>query len=254
MRSSIARVAFAAALAALLALAVASALADPATERPTREISLPRDEVKDSFLAYVLGIIYSDADIELDNVSLREVLVEFKSSLDLPFDDLTLVSQGRTAENGIGSLGVSFRHDMSIPVPFSLLGYHPGTIRVSKSVGFSRWQADGRTLENGLSLPPFLVFGLISGTAAIDVDEWLTVLFPRLIDDIVIRVLAVFRYKDRLYCMMDGTGRRGQPIAGLLDFRTNRIIFPLPRELASLAVDLLGEGEGPRGGPAGRGD
>jgi len=209
---------------------------------PGREISFPKTEVKDTFLAYVLGIIHADIEVELDNAFLRGLLEEFKTTIDLPFDDVVLVSHLRVPSGG-EALTVTFRHEMEIPVPFSLLGYHPGRIRASRIVIFEENRVAVRTLDDGSTISPVYVFRLSEGFSGIDVDEWITFLFSSIIDDITIRVLAVFPYKDHWYCMMDGTGRKGQMIAGLLDFRTNRILFPLPGELRGFAATLLREAD-----------
>jgi len=216
--------------------------------KPGREVSLPPEEVKDTLLAYVLGIIHGGFEVELDNQFLREILTEFKTSASLPFDEVTSVSQLKVPGTPYEILTVAFRQEMKIPVPFSLLGYHPGWIRASEKVAFTEVRSASRALDDGSALSPFYVFRLTEGYAAIDVDEWITFLFSSIIDDITIRVLAVFRYKDHWYCMMDGTGRRGQIIAGLLDFRTNAITFPLPGEMKELAEVLLIEARLAAGG------
>jgi hypothetical protein len=226
-----------------LLLFAALRFAGAAPQRPGREISMPRSEVKDTFLAYVLGIIHAGIEVELDNEFLRGILSEFKTTIGLPFEEVRLVSQLRVPESENNTLTIAFRQEMKIPIPFSLLGYHPGIIRSSEKVVFSELRSLSRAIDDGNIISPVYVFRLTEGYAAIDVDDWITFLFSSIIDDITVRVLAIFRFKDHWYCMLNGTGRRGQLIAGLLDFRTNRILFPLPAIMGKFAAKLLQEAD-----------
>ncbi len=103
---------------------------------PGREVSFPASQVKDTFFAYVLGVIASGMPVDMDNASMRTVLVEFKSALNLPFDLITHVTQGPDPASGEQSLTLEFQHEVSIPVPFALLWYHPGSIVVSRTLAF----------------------------------------------------------------------------------------------------------------------
>jgi hypothetical protein len=210
-------------------------------QRPGREISLPRSEVKDSLLAYAVGVIHAGIEVELDHDFLLNTLSEFKSTTGLPFEKVRLISQRRTPGSPFDTFTVGFLHEMRIPVPFSLLGYHPGMIRSSENVVFVEQRLPLRVLGDGSAIAPLYVFQLREGYAQIDVDDWITFLFSNIIDDITIRALAVFRYERHWFCMLVGTGRKGQLIAGMLDFRTDRILFPTPAKMRGLAADLLEE-------------
>jgi hypothetical protein len=228
-------------LIACLCIAAAGAPAFPqvSAERPGREISLPPREVKDSFFAYVIGIIRAGIDVELDAEAMREVLTEFRTSLELPFDLIARVSQRRAGEPDARRLEIAFRGPVTIPIPFSLLGYHPGSIRASETVGFRETRftyPDGR--QNGADAPVFRL-AVESGVLLVDVDRWLDELFGDYVDDLPVQNLVFFTWKGEWMCLLQGRGYKGQSLRAFFNFRRNRIVFPIPGELDALGRGFL---------------
>ena len=223
-------------LIACLCIAAAGAPAFPqvSVERPGREISLPPREVKDSFFAYVIGIIREGIDVELDAEAMRGVLTEFRSTLELPFDLIARVSQSRTTQPDERILEIAFRGPVTIPIPFSLLGYHPGSIRATQNVVFRETRftyPDAR--QPGADAPVFRL-SPASGTLIVDVDQWLDDLFGGYVDDLPVQNLVFFTWKGEWMCLLQGRGYKGQPLRAFFSFRRNRIVFPVPAELDSL--------------------
>ena len=219
------------AAALLLACACVSGFPQATAGRPGREIALLPREVKDSFFAYVIGIIRAGIDIDIDAAGMREILTEFRTSLDLPFDLIERVWQRGGADGEGGALGLEFLGHTTIPIPFSLLGYHPGSIRASRSLRFRQTRFthdDGR--EPGGRAPVFRLT-LESGALVVDMDQWLDDLFGDSIDDLPVRHLVFFTWRGEWVGLLHGTGYRGQPLRAFFNFRRNRIIFPVPAEL-----------------------
>ena len=91
-------------------------------------------------------------------------------------------------------------------------------------------------LRDPSTAAPVFDLPIEKGYLLIDVDEWLDVLLGDFVDDMDMRRLVFFTYRGDWMCLLDGTGRKGQPLRAYFNFRRNRIVFPVPGEL-----DRLGE-------------
>jgi hypothetical protein len=205
-----------------------------APARPGREVSLPESEVKDTFFAYFLGIISGGMPVDMDNAQMREILVEFKSALDVPFDLITRVTQRSDAETGDRIIGLEFARDVVVPVPFSLLFYHPGSIIVSRWISFEvRRSAWTDPVAGGESATAFDLV-LSRGTVLVDIDDWLEALLRDHLEDTWIRQIVFFRWGSDWIAMMAGKGRgSGRTKRAYFDLTRNRILFPASDSLTA---------------------
>jgi hypothetical protein len=212
----------------------------PAPERPGREVSLPQSAVKDTFFAYVLGVITAGLEMNVDNAQMREVLTEFKSTLAVPFDLIGRVWQHTDAGSGACTIGVEFTRDVVIPIPFSLLFYHPGTIEADKELV---WQVTRSTffdpLNGGASIP-VLDLVLWKGSVLVNIDNWLEEFLSRFLEDTWIHHIVFFKWKGDWIGLLEGAGRRtGRILRAYFDFTKNSIIFPTPADLAIVGQVLV---------------
>ncbi len=226
-----------------LALALGVARASEAAgqdreDRPTpgREAALPGSEVRDTFLGWLLGIIDAGLDVELDNAGLRGVLEEFRSTVDLPFDRISVVRH-QAPRAAPGSLALSFDAPIRVPVPFAILWYHPGSIQATEQIDFVEERVPG-AVADGERVGPLYVFWLERGRVEVDVDEWLDVLLGSLVDDVAVRLLAVMRWHGAWRCLLGGTNARGKRFIAAFDFSRNVIQYPVPAALTRLGLDL----------------
>jgi hypothetical protein len=199
---------------------------------PGKEVSLPASEVKDTFFAYVLGIIRIGAEIDLDNEQMRSILVEFKSSLNLPFDLISRVTQHEDPQSAKRTIALEFKRDVSIPIPFSILFYHPGRIVSSRLLAFDVRRSV--RADPGSSAPPeeALDLDLTEGSILVEIDGWLKALFGTRLQDTWIRHIVFFRWHGEWIGMLAGTTRpTGRVIRTYFDFTKNKIVFPVPDQL-----------------------
>jgi hypothetical protein len=238
-------------LALLLAgAATAAAAQDPpkpagASLRPSRSVSLPSSQVKDTFFAYVLGIIATGVEVDVDNVQMREILTEFKSSLSLPFDLIARVTQhterGASSEERL--IGLEFSDLVTIPIPFSILFYHPGSIVASRDLVFS--VARSALEDRGApgkpdTATPVFDLSLTGGSVLVDIDDWLEVLFRAYLEDTWITHIVFFTWQGDWIGLLAGDGRRtGRELRAYFDFTRNRILFPAPDSLDVTGKALL---------------
>ena len=195
--------------------------------RPGREVSLPPSEVKDTFFAWLLGVIATESPLDMDSSQMKDVLVEFKSTLDLPFDLISRVTQQPDPESGDQVIGLEFTRKAAVPVPFALLFYHPGTIYASRYLAFEVHRLPWTDPVAGG--PPGTAFDLVlsRGTILVDIDDWLEALFSDHLEDTWIHHAVFFKWSGDWIGMLFGLGRRtGHPRRAYFDFTKNRILFP----------------------------
>ena len=222
------------------------ACANPGLQRPGREIALPPEEVKDSFFAYVIGVIGSRMEVELSGADLREILTEFTTGLDLPFDLVAGVSRSRRPEAAYPDLGIAFSSSVKIPIPFAFLGYHPGSIIASEEILFTETRPvrfDSPDPQAPVTADILYVMRLARGSVLVDVDDWLEWLLPSLIQDTIVEIICVFHDETAWYCMLAGTGRNtGDPIVQFFDFTRNRFLVPVPADYRAFGERIVNAG------------
>ncbi len=210
----------------------------PAPTRPGREVSLPPDQVRDTFFAYVLGIVMTGIEVDIDNSQMREILTEFKSKLNVPFDLITRVTQHTDEASGERTISLEFNGDVVIPIPFSILGYHPGTVRSTQQVDFRVTRAAYNDQKDPRNSTLVYDLALSGGSVLIDVDDWIVYILGTVFDKIQIRHIVFFRYDDKWIGLLEGKGKVfGRSMREYFDFTHNGIVFPVPTNL-----DLLGAG------------
>jgi hypothetical protein len=203
-------------------------------------VSLPASEVKDTFFAYILGIIRIGAEMDLDNEEMRAILVEFKSTLGVPFDLISRVSQHEDPESADRMIALEFQHDVVIPIPFSILFYHPGRITSTRLLSFdvrrSPWADPGSPAESGEAFDLVLT----QGSILVEIDGWLKALFGGHLEDTWIRHIVFFRWHSDWMGMLEGSGRStGRVKRAYFDLTKNTILFPAPDSLKSAGSDLV---------------
>ena len=224
------------ALVAASFLIAASAAADDGG-RPGREILLPSEEVKDTFLGYLVGLIENDVAARLDREYLLGILFELRDAPTFQLISEIAWFHGEGLEARL--LSFTFNGELHFPVPLELFGRPPASIDASSMIVLREEPWGGGSDPLG---GPFHRFSVEQGYASVDFAEWLDVLADSLLDDFSVAAVALFTYRGRRHAMLVGRGERGQAVPWAFDLSRNRIMFPLPERLYDLA-DLLLRGE-----------
>lgn len=200
---------------------------------PERSVSREENEIKDVFLAYIVGIMLGDHELDVDGPKLLDVFPEFEgSSLDFPFHDIERVSRSSSPDGAM--ITVDFVKPLSFPVPVDILGYHPGRIYTTQRVVF-----DETAVGTHGELSNVHVLVRRDGEIGIDFVRWLDLLLGSLLSDVDARVLAVAVLDDRWYAILGGDTPDGGSIVGVLDLLRNRILLRPPRPVRDFARGLL---------------
>ena len=205
---------------------------------PGSEVSLPEYEVKDRFYSYLIGLVERDTCGVLDADQIGEVLAEYRGKTSIPFEKIKEIERECRSSTQGREVSIEFEGNLKTPVPYSILGYHPGSVMASTKVRFLEWKIPRKTLRwsktESIDLSQVYVFGVCDGWAVVDIDAWLDKILGGLLDDTRIVVLVLFKYKGGWHALAAGYGPSGEGRSGVFDFRSNKILFPTPRELRML--------------------
>jgi hypothetical protein len=205
---------------------------------PGREVWLPESEVKDKFFSYLIGLVEVDTCGVLDAGDLESVLRDFKGQTSIPFELIKYIKRECGDGAGPAEVSIAFNEALKTPVPYSILGYHPGSVSTSTMVRFYEWEIPYKTLRwsrnDPVDLTQIHVFGIYEGWAVVDIDAWLDALLGGLLDDTRIVALALFKYDGDWHGLAAGFGPSGEGRSGIFNFNQNRILFPTPGHLRML--------------------
>jgi hypothetical protein len=188
--------------------------------------------VKDPFFGYLIGIIHTGMEMEADSARLHALRADFGCGFEIPFDRISRVAQHGDPGTGDRFVRLDFLGPMDVPIPYSLLFYHPGRIRSDSSVVF---RVSAGTYDDSDTLSEtsrVYILELVHGCILVDIDDWLELLFPSHLEDAWIRNVVFFTWDGRWMGMLQGTGRStGRMFRSFFDFTRNAIVSPLPAPL-----------------------
>ncbi len=207
----------------------------------------------------VLGVLISLVDLDLYGRVAQSRLrraAEEGGDEKIPWQHLLWVRRERSAVGMHPEITVRFVAEIRLPVPYSILGYNPGSVLASPIVRIAEWPVGDWTLryeEGGesrrLELQELTLFGLREGHLEIDVDGWLDWLMGAKLDDIRITGMALYRHEGHRYALAFGYNHEGEGRTGVLDLETDEILFPPPPAFRALGrtarsmAENLQEGE-----------
>ncbi len=242
----------------------------PVYNHPTNEESDSGPEIYDPFFAFCIALIEGDSL----GVWNRETITTWIDSTGrvsaLPIDRLEYVERSKLPVSehlraGIDTATRRFKlvmtDDLKIPLPFSILGYHPGDLFVSRELTTIEWDLDHHILHADIDGPvrvnaKFLrALHLVDGWVVLDVDRWLDRLLGKKLDDTWFEAFIVARVEvipedqsDELNGMALGRSRKNRPLVGSFDFRHNKVLIngrPVARVLSGYVRPIVAPLETP---------
>ncbi len=128
--------------------------------------------------------------------------------------------------------------DLDFPMPYSILGYHPGTLRLSREIVLSEWRPGDANLrlarDDSARVFPYagiVCWRLDEGWLLLDADGLVDKLLGGALDDSWTEGLALGRLDGRLVGLALGLSREGRRLLGEFDFRADKV-FPNGRPAA----------------------
>ena len=210
----------------------------PETLPPASDIILLEEVVKDRFFAYLIGLAEADAYGNLGNEDIGEALGDFSGKTKVPFELISEIERRRGEPGEPGVVSISFLEGLKTPVPYSILGYHPGSVVADTVVSFYEYYLPRKSIrvaeDSLVTLKQIHVFGTYRGWVVVDIDAWVDKMLGGRLDDTWLVVLALFKYEGDWHGIAAGYGPGGEGRSGVFNFKTNNILFPTPQQFMTL--------------------
>jgi hypothetical protein len=205
---------------------------------------LPED-VTDGVFGYMIGLFDDNLYGVVSNAHIVQVLEALHRPSRVPTAVIESVTRARGDASQESWVEVRFTGPMKVPVPYDILGYHPGSLAGTQTVIVREWRVGHLQIPFAgppepvmLTLEDLALWGVVSGEIEIDIDGWLDALLGSRLDDTRVVGLAVFRFQGARYAMALGYSPAGEPRSGSLDLQRDEIRFPSSEELKAIARNL----------------
>ena len=243
-------------------LAVSPAFGQAEQSNDPRAVAVPRGQVEDRFFAFILGLIARDSDAGYTLAPLLDAFPEYLEMPDnTPMHRLERFSRGRVGRADpeqitlnasapvttyrrnepprTAELSLSFDESFSYPLPFDVLGYHPGDVEVSGSITVleQAYPAHAITVADGSTetLSPFISLRIVEGTVFFDFDALVDIFAMGAYDDLEAQVALIFRHDGRWYAVLAGEGHRNRIHEWTFDLASTSFMRKPPRELRGVS-------------------
>jgi hypothetical protein len=119
---------------------------------------------------------------------------------------------------------------VGFPLPFSILGYHPGSLSIATPLVLHEWRLGSRSVfvtvegeTRRYDADAITVWEVADGWIVLDVDGWLDTLLGKAADDAATQGFTAAWIEGELVGVGNSVGKNGRPIYGEFDFRTGEI-------------------------------
>jgi hypothetical protein len=251
-------------IAMLLLLIVAPVSADPSSPDGTLgrpmiglPIMLPYiEEVKDPIFSILIGLVENDIYGTLTQQRLAMQLERMRKTSKLPYQSVREVTRLPAGDGRPTSeISVIFEGELALPIPYSILGYNPGSFRASEQCLFREWRLGTVTLQHStrrgeeiemvpVVLEDVYLFGLETGRVTLDIDGWVDRMLGGSLDDTEIVGLMLCRYDGKWIGVAMGYNEDRRGRSGALDFKEDKVVFPSPDEMKTVGRTMRGRVEG----------
>lgn len=229
--------ALAVALGTAFAPAMPARAADPALPLGLPETLAPAPAVKDPVFGILVGLLASDIYGPLTQERLQHELTRLHTPSRLPYARLRDLERLPVEPGHTAVTNLRFDRPFREPIPYSILGYHPGSFIASPRCVLREWLL-GTVRVGPVRLDEVHLFEVSEGRMRVDIVGWLDFLLGASLDDTEVTGLVVFRRDGRWLGMAVGHNDKGGPRSGLFDFTQDRILFPSPPELRGVASQM----------------
>lgn len=117
--------------------------------------------------------------------------------------------------------------DLDRSLPYSVLGYHPGSLRVSRLLVLTEARGGRMVLhqgENIFAVEDVVILRLDQGHVLLDVDGLVDRLLGKALDDSATLGFVLAREEGQLIGLAVSLGRKGRKIYGEFDFRRDKVL------------------------------
>lgn len=193
--------------------------------------------VRDPALAFLVGLLKDDV---LDTLRGEDILRNARrpgASSVIPVKLLERMGRGASQGGAERVVTLWLKRDSKVPAPYSLLGYHPGSVLVPRLVVLHEWRCGHVVIsergKGSFALEDCYLWAVEEGVISIDIDAVVDRVLGGAVDDMTVRSLALFMFNGVRYAMAMGYNKNGQGRSGALNLVKNELEFPSPWQLRS---------------------
>jgi hypothetical protein len=196
-------------------------------------------EIREPFFEFMLGMAEVDSLGSWQGAELRAHTLATGRESRFPLDEVVSLERSRPAAAAVRKYpGATVRavwtltltEDQDRAMPYSILGYHPGSLRVAGRLVFSELAPSDVAIsyvEDDVQVTRHLtevrIFPLEEGHVVLDADGWLDALLGSGLDDAWTLGFVVGREEGRLVGLGVSLGRKGRKIYGEFDFNRDKV-------------------------------
>lgn len=195
------------------------------------------DDVQDPLFALLAALIDENVFGGLEGAFLDSVMTA-EGGTSLPYRLVESLQREPGDAHRDAIVRVRFRGEFKVPVPYSILGYHPGDMSSEQELTLSEWVLGHHTFaiptqddpSRTVAVEDLHLFGIEVGRVDLDVDWWLDKLMGKKLDDVDVTGFLVFRRDGVRYGLAFGYAEGGRGRTGVFDLGADEIVFPAPRD------------------------
>jgi hypothetical protein len=206
------------------------------------------DDITDPLFATMLGVIDAGHFGVLHQAELDSI-VNANGGSKLPHEVFSVLSRQPAEGDPDSYIEITLSEPVDRPIPYSLLGYNPGSIRSSGEIHFLHFEIGARRFlvevddeEREVVVEGADLFVIAEGFMEMDFDGWLDRLLGSKLDDMTVRAFFTFWWEGQRYSLGMGLSNKGRGKTGAFDFVADETLFPAPQELLVVGREMRAEG------------
>ncbi|MCB1183598.1 hypothetical protein KDM41_09190 [bacterium] len=210
------------------------------TEADEPETPATGPEIVEPFFAFLVGLADADSLGAWSGADLAAWTAASGRESRFPLTEVVRIERRRPQPERAGRFGPPVRADWRLelaaaqdrPMPYSILGYHPGSLRVARVLELAELAPLAFSLElpadddavRHVQVDSCRVFALEGGHVLLDADGWLDALLGAGLDDSWTLGFVTARTEGELVGLAVSLGRDGRRIYGEFDFRADKVL------------------------------
>ena len=209
------------------------------------------EDVFDPIFGFFLAVLDLD-QLGVVDAAFLDSLARVEGGSKVPYQ--SIATMGREEVEGADAVvRITLSGKFEAPIPFSILGYRPGSIRATEEMDMLHWALGDRSFvidaeKSGedpevVTVEGSQLFVFSAGSMEMDIDAWLDRLLGSRLDDVTLAGFYVFRHEGKRIGLGFGYNPKGHGRTGAFDFSLNESIFPASRAYLSIGRQVRGIAE-----------
>lgn len=210
--------------------------------------------VNDPVFSILTRLVTSGTYGTITQERLQQEVARMGGKSRLPYESVVSITREPVNPGWTAIIRLEFKAPIDLPVPYSILGYHPGSFTASQHCVFREWeigkvrlseseQKGDHTETHTIDLEDVHLFASVEGEVKIDIDAWIDALLGDAIDDTDITALMLGRWQGEWYGVAMGYGNDRSGRSGILSLRQDKILFPTPDGLRGVGRQMRANAE-----------